>query len=106
MTADLYCVDCDVTGPHVLEGREAVCCACGCAREVEADVLAVIDVAFCAWCQSTLPVGHACRPDPTPCKSRTRLGTCGQCGVCTAAQQADPRYGGSPSDIDAPWSSA
>lgn len=93
MQVDLYCHGCDTTGLHQVEGREAACLSCGTVREAEPDVLAVLDVEFCGWCQATLPVGHECRPDPTPCQSRTQLGPCGICDACKAANFADPRYG-------------
>lgn len=99
MGLELYCQGCDTTGGHDVDGGEAVCLSCGTVREVDPDALVgVVDMEPCGWCRETLPVNHVCRPDPTPCQSRTQLGPCGICDICKAATLADPRYG-SPSDI-------
>lgn len=99
VVCDLECPECGVYGPHRFDGEEAVCTTCGIPREVEPELIAsVLDMQFCAWCRETLPARHECRPDPTPCQSRTQLGPCGICDICKAAMNADPRYG-SPSDL-------
>ncbi|MEU6709916.1 hypothetical protein ABZ897_00440 [Nonomuraea sp. NPDC046802] len=112
MTHPLYCPDCDTTGEHDIDGREVVCRSCWTVREVEGDLLAgVVDMAYCPRCRATLPAGHECSPDPTPCLRKTGLWPCGICDACLAAQKADldarvraflnDPYG-SPSDLDAP----
>ena len=108
MTHPLYCPDCDTTGEHDIDGQEVVCRSCWTVRMVEGDVLAsVVDMAYCSWCRETLPVAHECRPDETPCQSRTHLGPCGICSICLNAQAADLARRaefehGSPPDYDTP----
>ncbi|MEV6035970.1 hypothetical protein AB0L65_32775 [Nonomuraea sp. NPDC052116] len=99
MRLELYCQGCDVTGPHEVDGKDAVCLACGTIREVDSELLAgVLEMAFCDTCRETRPVGHSCYPDATSCLSRTQLQRCGVCEPCVALQSTDPRYG-SPSDL-------
>lgn len=100
MKFELRCEECGTSSTHLLEGEDAACLSCGAVRTVEPELLsAVVDMEPCGWCRETLPVGHECRPDPTPCQSRTQLGPCGICDVCKAAQRADLARYGSPSDL-------
>ncbi|KAB8186949.1 hypothetical protein FH608_046525 [Nonomuraea phyllanthi] len=109
MEHSLYCPDCDTTGPHMVEGREATCRSCWTIRTVYDDVLAaVMDVERCPHCRVTHPVGGECVTDLTPCLRKTGLWPCGTCDVCLAAQErdlarrADLIEYGSPSDLDTP----
>lgn len=113
MLIDLPCPECHGVREHDFEGVEAACHSCGEVRLVEPDLIAaaVIDMEPCDRCRATLPVGHDCDRDDTPCLSRTSLGPCGICSVCLDAQvhalagrdvefARDPY--GSPSDLDIP----
>ncbi|MET9339218.1 hypothetical protein [Nonomuraea sp. NPDC003804] len=83
----LFCGSCRSVRLHHFDGDTAACIRCGGVTDTNPDLIVpVIDLRYCHWCHKTLPVGHECKPDETPCQRKTGLWPCGMCEVCTAAQ--------------------